>query len=384
MKERGNKLLKFFDKYAGIPLVLTLGVFRKKRRFDIRSVTSEKLNVILLKTAAIGDTVLLSAIAREIKERYPGSSITLLASKSNAPVGAMLRGIDEIVVFDMSTPLRSLRAVSKLKKFHLLLDFASWARINSIIAWAARADLKIGFMRRKTLRHFVFDVAVEHSDDRHELDNYREILHHIPLATRGYPPSLVIGRPALARTAHLLDNSRFNIVFHPFPGGHKKHLKEWPVENWIETGRQLIRKGCHIYISGDRNDVATATLIQNELNRNGRHCTVLCGNFSLAEVAAILYKTTMLITVNTGIMHIGAALNVNLIALHGPTSPLRWGPASSNAVVMKPRLECAPCISLGYEYGCEEGGCMSTIPVEDVMRQAERILIQTGNPATPS
>src|SRR5574337_554856 len=105
---------------------MVLGVLRIKSRFDIRSVKPDTLRVILLKTAAIGDTVLLSAIAREIKGHYPKSSITLLVSKSNAQVGAMLNGIDDIVVFDMSAPLRSLKAVSNLGKFHLLLDFASW------------------------------------------------------------------------------------------------------------------------------------------------------------------------------------------------------------------------------------------------------------------
>ncbi len=379
MKERGNTLLKFFDKYAGIPLVLALGIFRRKRQFDIASVNAEKLRVIFLKTAAIGDTVLLSAIAREIKEQYPQSFITLVVTKSNAAVAPMLTGIDDIVVFDLSAPLRSLTAVSKLKKFHVLLDFASWARINSIIAWTANADLKIGFRRKNTSRHFVFDIAVQHSDDRHELENYRDILHHIPLTTRGYPPSLKIDTAVLNNIEHLLNGSRFNVVFHPFPGGHKKQLKEWAVENWIETGRLLIGKGCHIFISGDKNDADTAARIQHELNRDGKHCTVLCGHFSLEEVAAILYKSTLLITVNTGIMHIGAALNVNLIALHGPTSPLRWGPVSSKAVVLKPGVECAPCISLGYEYGCAEGGCMNTIAVEDVILQAERILKQAGS-----
>ena len=374
MKERGNRILKIFDKYAGIPLVVFLGATRKKRHFDIRSVRPDALRFVLLKTAAIGDTVMLSAAIQEIKHAYPGSFLTLIVSRANEQTAALLAGVDDIVIFDMSSPLRSLKIVARRQKAHVLLDFAPWARINSLIAYAMKAELKIGFRTKGTGRHYVFDRAVEHSNTRHELDNYRSLLHAIPMETTGYAPALMLDRMLLDRADSLLGNSRLNVVFHPFPGGYKKHLKEWPLIRWVETGRRLIKKGCMIYISGDQDDLPVARLIQAELNSDGRHCMVLCGHFSLAEVAAILYKSRMLITVNTGIMHIAAALKVNMIALHGPTSPLRWGPVDPDAIVLKPGLECAPCISLGYEYQCRDGGCMQTISVDDVMQKAEMIL----------
>jgi len=378
LRERGNRLLKLLDKYAGIPLVAALGAFRKKRLFDERSLQSHDPRFLLLKTAAIGDTVLLSAMVREIKHRCPGASITLVASKGNFPMAAMLNGIDTVVTFDMSAPFRSLKAIAKLKKSDFLLDFAPWARINSLIAYVADADVKVGFKRKHAYRHYVFDIAVEHSDDMHELDNYRNLLRHIQLAPEGYLPALVVEKSALKRVEPLLGAGRPNVVFHPFPGGYRKHLKEWPLDNWIEAGRQLIRGGCRIFISGGRDDVEAAAGIKQELDRDDDQCMVLCGNFSLAETAAILYKSSLLITVNTGIMHMGAALGVDMIALHGPTSPLRWGPVGNKAVVLKPKADCAPCISLGYEYGCSRGGCMKTIKIEDVLRQADVILMKAG------
>ncbi len=378
MRERGNRLLKLLDKYAGIPLVVVLGALRKKRRFYDTSLQPQDPRFLLLKTAAIGDTVLLSAIVREIKHRCPGALITLVASKSNFPMAAMLDGIDTVVTFDMSAPFRSLKAIAKLKKSDFLLDFAPWARINSLISYVAGADVKVGFKRKHAYRHYVFDIAVEHSDEMHELDNYRNLLRSIQLTPEGYLPVLAVEKSAVEKVESFLGAGRLNVVFHPFPGGHRKHLKEWPLDNWIETGRQLIRRGCRIFISGGREDVEAAAGIKQELDRDDDQCTVLCGNFSLAETAAILYKSSLLITVNTGIMHMGAALDVDMIALHGPTSPLRWGPVGKKAVVMKPKADCAPCISLGYEYDCSSGGCMKTIKVEDVLRQADVILMKAG------
>ena len=78
MNERGNKLLKFFDVYAGIPLILVLGLFHLLGRL-FRSPEGIKksmspdsgLHILCLKTAAIGDTVILSGVLRDIRKNYP-------------------------------------------------------------------------------------------------------------------------------------------------------------------------------------------------------------------------------------------------------------------------------------------------------------------------
>lgn len=376
MRERGNTLLKILDRYVGIPLVRILGLFTRKRFFGLHTIEPGDLRFLLLQTGAIGDTILLSAIVREIKHSFPRCSITLVVSKSNLPMAALLKNIERIVVFDMSHPFASLKAVKMLKNAHILLDFAAWARINSVIAYIAKADFKIGFKRKRMRRHYIFDLAVEHSDDVHELDNYRRLLRPVQCKIQGFLPLLHIEPQIASRVATQFSSKRPYIVLHPFPGGYKKQLKEWPLDNWIALGRDLINKEFNVFISGSKEDAAAAASIKQELDKcdPAGACTVLCGHFSLAEVAAILYKSSLLITVNTGIMHMGAALNVNMIALHGPTSPRRWGPSSNNAIIIKPTKECAPCISLGFEYGCKHGGCMQTIRREEVLQHADRIL----------
>ncbi len=357
-----------------------LGILHRKRLFDVRSVHDGRLRCALLKTAAIGDTVLLSAVIREIRHAYPRSSLTLVVSKSNYGAVSLLNGVDEVVVFDMTAPLRSLRTVARLERQHLVLDFSPWARIDSLIAYCIPADRKIGFKRRHMHRHYVYDATVEHSDDVHELENYRNILRAVPMATAGFRPQLSVNEGALRRTGDLFGQHRRNVVFHPFPGGYKKHLKEWPIENWIRVGRELIHRGCRIYITGDQDDAEAAEAIKRGLDRDGEYCSVLCGRYPLAETAAILSRASLLITVNTGVMHIGAAVSARLIALHGPTSPERWGPVSDDAVVVRSSLACSPCISLGSEYRCDRGGCMETIAVEEVLRQAEMLLMKERLP----
>jgi heptosyltransferase III len=379
VKERGNTLLKIADQYVGIPLVAILGLFRKKRKLDSSSLRRAGARFTFLVTGAIGDTVLASAILTEVKRQFPDSETTLVVSRGNVPVVSLFAAVDHIVIFEMADPVRSLRTVSKLEKSDLLIDFAPWPRINSLIAYSVRANFKIGFKRRNMFRHYVFDVAVEHSDACHEIENYRNLLRAANVSIEGCLPSLVIGQDVLDKVVSVLDHTRKNVVIHPFPGGSKKELKEWPRESWVKASKHLIRNGCSVFITGDRNDASAADAIRQGLGPDAVHCRVLCGNFSLAEVAGILYKSSLFITVNTGVMHIGAALNVSMIALHGPTSPLRWGPLSAKAVVVTPKSGCAPCLSLGFDYGCSTGGCMETIAVEDILRQADRLLTKPAN-----
>ena len=74
-------------------------------------------------------------------------------------------------------------------------------------------------------------------------------------------------------------------------------------------------------------------------------------------------------------MHLGAALNHPMIALHGPAGVIRWGPVgSSNAHNIESNFACAPCLNLGSEYKCRNGGCMDAIKVEAVLRKAHEVL----------
>ena len=146
MKERNNIWRKHLDKWIGCPLLFLLGLFHRKRE---RKLLNEKavLNIVLIKTAAIGDTIILSAMVDEIKQQYPKSRITLICSKNNLAMVQLLRGVDNIFTFWMERPFHSLMQLHTLGRFDLLLDFGPWPRINGVISWMIRADYKVGFKR---------------------------------------------------------------------------------------------------------------------------------------------------------------------------------------------------------------------------------------------
>jgi heptosyltransferase-3 len=376
MKERNNKVLRKLDKHVGIPLVYTLGLLRRKRKLNPLLQGKIQPRIALVKTAGIGDTLLVSGVIRELRDFFPEAHITMICARGNALISDMIRELDEKLVFDMSKPFKCFRKLRKIEKCDLLLDFGPWPRINSLISFALRADYKIGFEKEDMHRHYVYDQVVQHSDRIHELDNYRNLLRAALIPPLGLMPRLDVGDDLTAKvnTAGLFIDDRRTILIHPFSAGSRAYLKEWPDDNWILLARELIMSGCHVLITGGKKDAERAEQLEDRINRHNGGCLSIAGKYSLREMAAIIAKSDLLISIDTGIMHLAAALGANIVALFGPTSSSRWGPQCSNAIVLN-QNGCTPCLSLGFENICDKPrGCMSSIRVADVLRATEMFI----------
>ena len=124
-------------------------------------------------------------------------------------------------------------------------------------------------------------------------------------------------------------------------------------------------------MTGGKQDSEMANALVQKINGiEGTDCISLSGKLSLEETAALIKEVGTIVTVNTGIMHLAAAMDANIIALHGPTSPFRWGPVSEKSIILTPNIKCDSLLSLGFEkHHCViENGCISTIEVDDVYK----------------
>lgn len=366
MGERNNPLLKKLDKWVGCPLIFGLGLFHRDHPCPVLSGV-QKPRIALIKTAAVGDTIVLSAMVREIRHTYPEAIITVICTKNNLAMVKILPGIDAYYSFEMKKPLASLHHIKSLGSFDLLLDFGPWPRINSIIAWKADAAFKVGFKRPDTHRHYIYDAKVIHSDKLHEIENYRNILRAAQIPIVGYIPEF--------RTKEQLRPQENYVVFHLYPGGAMEMQRSWPNSRWLELGKQLYQRyGTKILFSGGPADKEKAEIIASQMQQNGVPAENIAGMYSLKEMASILQYAKVVVLVNTGIMHYAAAVGVPLVAIHGATSVTRWGPLSEHAVVVKSNVSCQPCISLGFESKCTNPVCMDKVTVDMVMDKVNHLL----------
>jgi len=359
-REKGNVFFKMFDKYLGIPLVFLLGLFQRKKHLPLIKMSE----IALLKTASIGDTVLLSAIIADLKRSNPNLHISLFVSSNNYSTATLLSGVERVIKLPINSPLNAIKIVREERSFDVWLDFGPWPRINALLSYFAKAGIKIGFKTPGQFRHYVYDYIVQHSAEIHELQNYRHLLGVLGIVGTNRPYLDI--QPA--------ESFRDTIIIHMFPGGYKSYLKEWQEEKWVDLINILNRNEQYrIILTGASSDRLRALIVKGRVEKPD-FVEVVAGQSDLLKIAQIIKAARLVISVNTGIMHLASALNTNLVALHGPTSVNRWGPLNLNSESVVSELKCSPCINLGFEYHCNMNNCMKNISVAKVVDATRRFL----------
>lgn len=365
---RGNVRLRVIDYYVGIPLIAALGVLRKKQPLPPKP---DRIGV--LNTAAIGDTVIMSAVIADLREHYRRSEILLLAGPSNDEVSHMIKHADAVIQLSVFNPLNAIRQIRNLD-VDILLDFGPWSRLNALFALFSDALFTVGFRTARQFRHYGYDVSVEHRADVHELENHRRIVTAIGVQPTHLPSLTFDAGPARM----LVEQAKPFVVFHPWPGGTGARFKEWPQARWVALAEELIAVGYRVVLTGSQNqrDLNEQLIARIGSPRTSR--TLNVAGISLRETAGWLAGAQLVVAVNTGIMHLADALRVPLVALHGPTSVKRWGPAGGGAISLESPIEGSGYLNLGFEYPRQPPKCMEGITFDRVLQACRMVLERQG------
>jgi ADP-heptose:LPS heptosyltransferase len=370
MPGRGSHILRNLDKYVGVPLVFCLGMIRRRRQFPetIR-------RIALLNTAAIGDTILMSAPLADIRAAYRNAEICLLVGPSNYDAACLLSAADSVVKLPVFDPLSAILQVRKLK-LDLLLDFGPWARLNAILAALSQAKFSAGFRTSGQHRHYSYDLAVDHLGDAHELENYRRLVSELDLACR-YRPRIDVEQ-ILSSQDHKMVNPY--LVFHLWPGGTGSKLKQWPLERWVKLAEHFVDSGYRIVLTGGPSQNSANRAVIDAISPMRRGFVYNYAGLSLAATAALLFSSRLVVSVDTGVMHMAAALDVPLVALMGPACRRRWGPISASASVLESPLSGCGYLNLGFEIPRNPPKCMEAISFEAVLTECKDALLRGRRP----
>jgi ADP-heptose:LPS heptosyltransferase len=154
---------------------------------------------------------------------------------------------------------------------------------------------------------------------------------------------LAVPAEARARAADLLAGvagAASIVVVH---AGGGREIKQWNLDRFADVANRLAAShDAAIVLSGDAGDRALVDAVKADLAATVR-CVDLTGRADLVTLAAVLAKANLLVTGDTGPMHLAAALDVPVVAVFGPSDPARWGPFSPRARVIRVSLPCSPC-----------------------------------------
>lgn len=370
MSERGNRILRFLDYWAGIPLCLLTAVYRK---FHSHAMPKRPERMAILCQGAIGDLLLLSALIQSLHNKFPQAQIDLLLSQSNCQAAELLAHVHSALVFPVKNPL-GLIFYLRRKKYDLLLDASPWTRLGAIVSNCSGAKYTAGFKSSGQMRHFAYDKSVAHSDKIHEKDNFLALGKSLWKDLEGGCSLVIPEQKELEKT---LGAENF-ICLHMWAAGIKSCLKEWPEEHWRELCERLFSFGYRIFLTGGPADREKTENFVNRYFKESKNIASLAGKYKLGETAWILRQAKALVSVNTGIMHLGALAGVPTVALHGPTNPLRWGPLGKKCICLLPGSGERAYLDLGFEYPRKAKNTMGLISVEEVVIALNSLGVKTG------
>ena len=358
MNERGNKLLRRMDALGGVPLLLALRLSRRRR-----AINQPIGSLGILRTSCMGDTILLSGIVADLRAALPATRLRFFAGETNIDTTRLFMREEEIRQVQVTSPLAAIRSLRR-ENLDVLLDFGPWPRVDALIATLSGARCTVGFRTARQFRHYCYDIAVTHSPGVHELVNYQNVVRAIGV-TPGHPPSVFVnGGPLFERRAY--------IVFHLGPGGYLSHLREWPLSSWQELAQRAAAAGFTVILTGLESDRQRNQALLERMP--SVQVENVAGRFDLAHTARLLKRAAAAVSVNTGIMHLAAALGAPTVGLSGPTSVTRWGAIGPNVRNVAAKGPGCGYLDLGFEYRGERRDCMEQICVDEVWEALQQAM----------
>jgi heptosyltransferase-3 len=354
--KRGSTINRLLDFYLGIPILNLLASFRRKGVYP-----AHPDRIGLLFNPALGDTLLASAAIQDIRSIFPTAKLILFAGNSNIAAAKLLPEIDAIHILPITRPLNAIR-ILRQSNLDLMLDFTAWQRITALYTLMSGARFTVGFERMKQYRHRGYDKAVPHRGDCHELDNLHRFTCSLGAKTKSDPRLLIT-----SGTLPVVFQKGAVIVFHPWASGARSRLREWPDDCWTSLAQQLMAPGQTLLLTGSPVDENRCHELCKKISTQGIQVQALIGQDGITGVARVLKHAEMLISVNTGIMHLGAILGVPTVCINGPTALHRWGPVGPRVANVCPSDGSGGFLDLGFEYRGRSTDTMNKISVSDVM-----------------
>lgn len=222
----------------------------------------------------------------------------------------------------------------------------------------------------------LLDQALDYDRSAHTADNARRLVAAVlPGAGRGMGSALLaVPAEHRRRAAAVLGEQEGPVIAMHVPGG--RQIKQWDPDHFAAVARGLIdRRGARIVLTGSPADAELIAPVRHALPAD--RVIDLSSGFDLLTVAAILERCDLIVTGDTGPMHLAAAVGTPIVAVFGPSDPARYAPRGPFDRVIRVDLPCAPCNRIRRPPARCTGrtpDCLALIAPDRVLAEANGIL----------
>jgi lipopolysaccharide heptosyltransferase II len=361
-------------------------------------------NVLCVRLDALGDVLMTTPALQALKESHPGRRLTLLTSSAGAEAAALVPKIDGVIVYDApwmkatgpradSSPEYAMTERLRRGRFDAAVVFTVHSQNPlpaAFLCFLADIPLRLAHCHENPYQLLTDWVRDPEPAEvvRHEVRRQLDLVAAVGCRTSDERMALRVPAPARQRVERLLralplDPRRPWVVVHP---GASAPSRRYPPEYFAAAARQLaLEDGWQIVFTGSD---AERGLVDGVRALAGVPCHSLAGRLDLAELAALLASCPLLMSNNTGPVHVAAAVGTPVVDLYALTNP-QHTPWAVPHRVLNYDVPCKNC----YKSVCPEGhhDCLRRVPPEAVAAAARDLLHEThtlrtkpdGNPPMP-
>jgi lipopolysaccharide heptosyltransferase II len=346
-------------------------------------------NILCVRLDALGDVLMTSPALRALKETQLQRNLVLLASGAGAEASALIPELDQTVVYDppwmkASAPVgdaaHEFEMVQQLKRMSLdaaiiFTTFSQSPLPAAMLSFLAEIPLRLAYCRENPYQ-LLTDWLPETDQAggfelRHEVRRQLDLVASIGSTTNDERISLHVPSDALERTRDMLrsagiDTQRPWLIIQP---GGSAPSRRYPVESYAEAARQLVeRHHYQVLFTGTGLEV---DLIEETRRRMQARSFSLAGRLSLAELAAAIALAPLLVSNNTGPVHIAAGVRTPVVDLYALTNPQHTPWMLPHRLLYRD-VPCRFC----YKSVCPMGhhNCLRMVPPEAVVEAALDLL----------
>ena len=348
-----------------------------------------KTRFLIIRLSSIGDVLHATPVAQTLKAALPTCHITWLVGEIPSDLLKSNPYIDELYIWPRERWEKHMRRGEfkqawqiwkklkddlQAKNFDVALDVHGLF-LSGMIAAASKAPRRIGMKNTKELNWlFMTEIAPSLPHEVHVIQRYLSVVKPLGIQSADYNMTLQLPDEATTFATNFLRSHGVKekdtlIVVNP---GTTWPSKNWPTQHYATVIEALQHHG-HILLCGGPGEQELGKSIIEQCNAPVINAI---NQTSLLELAALISKCHVLLTGDTGPLHMGIALNIPTISLFGPTDPQRFGPLTGEHVVLQESMDCRPC----HKTKCPltHLKCMHSLSPERVITAVQTLLSEKG------
>jgi heptosyltransferase II len=352
----------------------------------------------------LGDAVMTTPALVRLREARPNDHITLLTPEKLADLWAGHPAINDVLSIPASSGSFGTAARVRAGKYDIAVLFPNSPR-SALEVFFARVPVRIGFARpwrtwlltqalspdlhaiatqKRTvaqIKRLIRDQPDKPRDaypkTAHQIIDYLDIVVALGADPTPLPPTVAVTDAEVTAVRQRFGAPQGKPLIGLNPGAEYGPAKRWPEDRFIAAARVVAQQtNCHFWIPGGPGDIELANRIAEKLPKGSAQS--LAGQTSLRELCACLKACDLVLTNDTGPMHLAAALGTPVVVPFGSTSPELTGPGwptGAGPEILRGQAPCAPC----FRRVCPiDFRCMTSISIDTVVQAILRAVQQQG------